>query len=80
MDFQYLNKYCPKDNFPTPFIDHIMDNYAKIEIFPFMDTFLGYNQIQIHPKDQSKITFIYPCGMFAYRKMPFFLKIVGATF
>jgi hypothetical protein len=45
-----------------------------------MDGFLGYNQIQIKPEDQHKATFIFPWGTFAYQKMPFGLKNVGATF
>jgi hypothetical protein len=45
-----------------------------------MDGFSGYNQIQIKPEDQHKTTFICPWGTFAYRKMPFGLKNVGATF
>jgi hypothetical protein len=42
--------------------------------------FSRYNQIQIKPKDQHKITFIFPWGNFSYQKMPFGLKNVGATF
>jgi hypothetical protein len=42
--------------------------------------FLGYNQIEIHLEDQHKMTFICPWGTFAYRKMSFGLKNVGATF
>jgi hypothetical protein len=45
-----------------------------------MDEFSGYNQIQIKPKDQHKMTFIFPWGTFAYQKMPFSLKNTGATF
>jgi hypothetical protein len=45
-----------------------------------MDAFSGYNQIQIKPKDQHKTTFICPWGTFAYRKMSFVLRNVGATF
>jgi hypothetical protein len=45
-----------------------------------MDSFLGYNQIQIKPKDQHKTTFICLWGTFSYRKMPFGLKNAGATF
>ena len=45
-----------------------------------MDGFSEYNQIQIKPKDQHKTAFICPWGSFAYRKMPFGLKNVGATF
>jgi hypothetical protein len=80
MDFHDLNKACPKDNFPTPFIDQILDECTGSEIFSFMDGFSGYNQIQIHPEDQHKMTFICPWGTFAYKKMPFGLKNVGATF
>jgi hypothetical protein len=79
-DFRDLNKACPKDNFPTPFIDQIIDECAGCEAFSFMDGFSGYNQIQIKPEDQHKTTFICPWGTFAYRKMPFGLKNVGATF
>jgi hypothetical protein len=80
MDFHDLNNACPKDNFPTPFIDQIVDECVGCEVFYFEDVFSGYNQIQIKPKDQHKITFIYPWGTFPYRNMPFGLKNVGATF
>ena len=42
-DFRDLNKDFPKDNFPTPHIDQIMDNYVGSVIFSFMDGFFGYN-------------------------------------
>ena len=45
-----------------------------------MDGFFGYNQIEIHPTDQHKTAFIFPWGTFAYRKLLFGLKNVGATF
>jgi hypothetical protein len=80
MEFHDLNKACPKDNFPMPFIDQILDECAGSQIFSFMDGFSGYNQIQIKPEDQHKTTFICPWGTFAYRKMPFGLKNARATF
>ena len=79
-DFRDLNRACPKDNFPTPFIYQILDECVGSEVFSFMDGFFGYNQIQIKPKDKHKIAFICPWGTFAYRKMPFGLKNAGATF
>jgi hypothetical protein len=45
MEFHDLTKSFPKDNFPTPFIDHILDECAGSEIFSFMGRFSGYNQI-----------------------------------
>ena len=73
-DFRYLNRSCPKDNFPTPFIDQILDECVGSEVFSFMDGFFGYNQLQIKPEDQHKNAFICPWGTFAYRKIPFGLK------
>jgi len=49
--YRDLNKACPKDNYPTPFIDQIIDNCAGSAIFSFMDGFFGYNQIDILPVD-----------------------------
>jgi hypothetical protein len=75
-----LNKACPKDNFPMPFIDQIVDECTGCKAFSFMDGFLGYNQIHIKPKYQHKTDFICPWGTFTYRKIPFGMKNVGATF
>ena len=80
IDFIDLNKACPKDNFPTPHIDQIIDSYAKSVIFSFMDGFSGYNQIKILPTDQQNMEFIFPWGTFAYSKLPFGLNNAGATF
>ena len=59
-DFHDLNRSYPKDNFPTPFIDQMLDECVGSEVFSFMDGFSGYNQIQIKPKDQHKTAFICP--------------------
>jgi hypothetical protein len=79
-DYRDINKACPKDNFPTPFVDQIVDDCVESEIFSLMDGFSGYNQINIAPEDQHKTASICPWGTFAYRKRPFGLKNVGATF
>jgi hypothetical protein len=80
MDFRDLNHTCPKDNFPTPFIDQIIDDRAGHEALSFMDGFSSYNQIQIHPVDQYKTAFTTTWGTFSYRVMPFGLKNASATF
>ena len=69
-NFHDLNKAYPKDNYPTPFIDQIIDAYVGREVFSFMDGFSGYNQIQIKPKDQHKIDFICPWVPLHTRKCP----------
>ena len=80
IDFHDLNCACPKDNFPTPFIDQIIDACAGHEVFSFMDGFSRYNQIQIRKEDHYKIAFTTPWGTFAYRVIPFGLKNVGFNF
>ena len=42
-DFRDLNLAFPKDNYPTPFIDQIINECASNEIFSFMDGLSGYN-------------------------------------
>ena len=79
-DFRDLNKAYPKDNYPTPFIDQIIDACAGSEVFSFMEGFSGYNQMQIKLEDQHKTAFISPWGTFVYKKMPFVLKNVASTF
>ena len=45
IDYTSLNRYCPKDWFPLPRIDHIIDSTAGCERLYFLDAYSGYNQI-----------------------------------
>ena len=45
VDFQDLNKACPKDEFPLPNVDILVDAVASHERFSFMDGYSGYNKI-----------------------------------
>ena len=58
VDYRDLNRTSPKDNFPLPHIDTLVDNTAKHSLFSFMDGFLGYNQIRMAPEDMEKSTFL----------------------
>jgi hypothetical protein len=66
VDYKDINKSCSKENYPTPFVDQIVDNCARSEIFSLMDGFSNYNQINILPADQHKTDFICRWGTFAY--------------
>jgi len=79
-NFRDLNKACPKDDFPLPNIDMIIDNLAGYEMLLFMDGFSRYNQIKIKQSDQHKTAFKTPWGNFCYKVMPFDLKNAGATY
>ena len=80
VDYTDLNEACLKDNFPIPQIDHIVDALAGHGMLSFLDAFLGYHQIPMHPPNTEKTTFITPHGMFCYHVMPFGLKNVGTTY
>ncbi|KAL5551104.1 hypothetical protein UlMin_001280 [Ulmus minor] len=80
IDFTDLNKACPKDSFPLPHIDMMVDATAGHELLSFMDAFSGYNQILMHPEDQEKTSFVTERGIFCYKVMPFGLKNAGATY
>src|SRR3954452_19184426 len=80
VDYRDLNKASPKDDFPLPHIDMLVDNTAKFNVFSFMDGFSGYNQIKMAPEDMEKTSFITPWGTFCYKVMLFGLKNAGATY
>ncbi|PKI60850.1 hypothetical protein CRG98_018758, partial [Punica granatum] len=54
VDYRDLNRASPKDNFPLPHIDVLVDNTARHAQFSFMDGFSGYNQIRMAKKDKLK--------------------------
>uniref|UniRef100_A0A2N9I431 Uncharacterized protein n=1 Tax=Fagus sylvatica TaxID=28930 RepID=A0A2N9I431_FAGSY len=80
VDFTDLNKACPKDSFPLPRIDQLVDSTAGHKLLTFMDAFSGYNQIVMDESDQEKTSFITSRGLFCYKVMPFGLKNAGATY
>uniref|UniRef100_A0A2N9H5R7 Uncharacterized protein n=1 Tax=Fagus sylvatica TaxID=28930 RepID=A0A2N9H5R7_FAGSY len=80
VDYRDLNRASPKDNFPLPHIDTLVDNTATNVVFSFMDGFSGYNQIKMAEEDKSKTAFITHWGTFVYDVMPFGLKNAGATY
>jgi len=40
--------------------------YLVIGIISFLDVFSGYNQIQMHPNDESKIAFMTEFASYCY--------------
>ena len=80
IDFTDLNKPCPKDSYPLPRIDTLIDSTARHQLLSFMDAFSGYNQIRMDESDQEKTSFVTSQGLFWYKVMPFGLKNAGATY
>ncbi|RDY01967.1 hypothetical protein CR513_14630, partial [Mucuna pruriens] len=58
VDYRDLNRASPKDNFPLPHIDLLVDNTTEYSCYSFIDGFSIYNQIRMAPKDKEKTTFI----------------------
>ncbi|KAL0462908.1 UNVERIFIED_CONTAM: Retrovirus-related Pol polyprotein from transposon [Sesamum latifolium] len=80
IDFQNLNKACPKDFYPLPRIDQLVDSTSDCELLSMMDASQGYHQIMLAPKDRKKVSFVTSEGTFCYVAMPFGLKNAGATY
>ncbi|KAG9442388.1 hypothetical protein H6P81_018242 [Aristolochia fimbriata] len=80
VDFRDLNKACPKDEFPLPITDLMVDATTGHEALSFMDGSSGYNQIRMDPKDEELTAFRTPKGIFCYKVMPFGLKNAAATY
>lgn len=58
VDFMNLNKACPKDSFPLPRIDQLIDTTAGFGLLSFLDTYSGYNQICMDNADVEDTAFI----------------------
>ena len=80
VDFIDLNKACPKDSFPFPRIDQLLDSTTGHKLLSFMDAFFGYNQNLIDGDDQEKTSFVTSQRLHCYKVMPFGLKNVGAIY
>ena len=80
VDFTDLNKACPKDSYPLPRVDVLVDSTARHQLLSFMDAFSGYNKIRMHEADQEKTSFVTNQGLFCDKVMPFGLKNAGATY
>ena len=80
VDFTDLNKACPKDNYPLPRVDILVDSTAQHQLLSFMDVFSDYNQIRMDEVDQEETPFVTSQGLFYYKVMPFGLKNASTTY
>ena len=80
VDFTDLNKACPKDPFPMPKIDQLVDATVGHPRMSFLDAFQGYHQIPLALDDQEKTAFVTPIGNYHYKVISFELKNAGSTY
>src|SRR3954462_13662581 len=74
VDYGPVNKDFPKDHFPLPRIDQIIDSTAGCDLLSFLDAYSRYNQIKMKEEDEEHTSFITPYGVFCYRTMPLGLE------
>jgi len=70
IDFTTLNKFCPKDEFPLPRIDILVDAAAGSEMLSMLDCFSGYHQIYMKKSDEENTSFTTLFGTYCYVRMP----------
>jgi hypothetical protein len=71
IDYIDLNKVCPKDSYPLPNIDKLVDNSAGYKLMSSMDAYSGYNHIPMYGKDKDKIAFMTEGANYKYNVMLF---------
>jgi hypothetical protein len=60
IDFMELSKACPKDPYPLPRIDIIINQAASCEMLSLLDCFSGYHQVWMRREDEAKTGFTTP--------------------
>jgi hypothetical protein len=80
IDFTELNKACPKDPYPLPRIDVIIDQTAGCDMLSLLDCFSGYHQVWMRREDEAKTGFTTPFGIYCFVRMPEGLHNAGSTF
>jgi hypothetical protein len=82
IDFIDLNRAIPKDEYPMPIADMLINDASGHRVISFLDGNAGYNQIFMVEEDMSKTAFICPgfVGLFEWVVMIFGLKNVGSTY
>ncbi|KAI5343515.1 hypothetical protein L3X38_011391 [Prunus dulcis] len=82
VDYRKPNEASPKDEYPMPMADMLVDGTAHNQMLSFMDGNARYNQIIVAEEDIHKTTFLCPghIGAFEYTVMPFGLRNAGAIY
>ncbi|GKV48101.1 hypothetical protein SLEP1_g54937 [Rubroshorea leprosula] len=80
IDYTNLNDACPKDCYPMPNIDKLVEAASGNERLSLLDAYSGYHQVPMAPEDEEKTSFYAGDEIYCYVMMPFGLKNAGATY
>jgi hypothetical protein len=76
----HLNKACPKDPYPLPRIDKIVDSTSRCDLLSFIDAYSGFHQIKMAKVDRKHTAFVTVDGLYCYIVMPYGLLNALPTF
>jgi hypothetical protein len=79
-DYTSLNKACPKDPYPLPRIDQIVDSTSGCDLFSFFDAYSSFHQIQMSREDRKHTALLTVDGLYCYVVTPYGLKNALPTF
>ena len=79
-DYQYLNEWTVKNNYPLLLILDVLENIGTKKVFTKMDLRWGYNNVRIKERDEWKAAFMMPEGLFEPTIVFFGLTNSPATF
>jgi hypothetical protein len=80
INYTSLNKACPKDPYPLPRIDQIVDSTSGCDLLSFLDAYSGFHQIRMAREDRKHTAFVTMDGLYCYVVMPYGLKNALPTF
>ncbi len=79
-DYQPINKWTIKNQYPLPLIPQLIDRIGDAELITVVDIHWGYNTIQIIEEDRHKAAFVTNQRLFKPTVMFFGLTNSPATF
>jgi ribonuclease HI len=80
IDYTSLNKACPKDLYPLPRIDQIVDSTTGCDLLSFLDAYSSFHQIWMAKEDRRHTAFVIVDGLYCYVVMPYGLRNALPTF
>ena len=75
IDYKSLNKACPRDPYPLPRIDQIVDSTSGCDLLSFLDAYSSFHQIQISREERKHTAFLTMDGLYYYVVMPYGLRM-----
>ena len=79
-DYQYVNEFTIKNNYPLPLISQLVDKLKGCKLFTKMDLRWGYNNVRVKEGDKWKAVFVMHKGAFEPLVMYFGLCNSPTTF